>query len=247
VGVTFDGSTDYYNLASPSVTTYPFTMACWFRASALAGETRLMAIGDSASTSHEHALYTFTSGTTTIRALSRASSNAIATLASPTLSTGTWYHGCAVFASATDRTIYLDYVNSQNDTTSKTPLGADVLRISREARSTSTKMWTGDICHPAVWADSLLPDEVAALAAGAHPTMIRPGSLTYYLPLETVSIFDPLGNVWTENGTPVESGDCPPVFYPSDPWVGFTAGGAPPAGLSIPVAMHHYTKNIGAA
>ena len=241
MGVTFDGSTDYYNLASPSITVPEFTMACWFNGSDVTTESRLMAIGNSASTSHEHSLWVASSK---IAVMSRAGSSANA-IHGTTLSTGTWYHGCGVWTAIDNRDIFLNGGTPVNNTTSKEPTGVNVLRVGREGRSTSTKMWTGDICYPAMWDVALLQDEVDALASGAHPTMIRPDRLVYFLPLETVSIFDPLGNVWTENGTPVESGDCPPVFYPSDPWVGVTAGGAPPAGLSIPIAMHHYKQLMG--
>jgi hypothetical protein len=128
-----------------------------------------------------------------------------------------WHHLGGVFASSTSRTGYLDGVGGTPNTTSITPTGLDKTGIGAIVRSTLANPFSGDIAEVAVWNIDLTDDEMAALAAGFCPLLIRPGNLVAYWPLIR-GLKDRMGGYdLTASGTTV-SPHCR-VIYPTGIWV----------------------------
>lgn len=122
----------------------------------------------------------------------------------------------------------------------------------------------------AVWhADLQTSDAVHLHKLKRSPVMLFPDRLIHYTIFDGARPRDLITGAWwvIGGGTPIAgvAGDSisqPPAFSPAygtiDPYsmanskyaflrrIGFVPA-APAGGLSIPVAMHHYTKNIGAA
>lgn len=101
------------------------------------------------------------------------------------LTAGTWAHAGAVFASATSRTAYLNGTAATVETTSRIPAGIDRTEIGVEYHTSGTlaQPWNGQIAEAAVWDVALTDAEMAALAKGVSPLLVRPTSLVYYWPI----------------------------------------------------------------
>ena len=101
------------------------------------------------------------------------------------LSVDTWYHACAVERSATSHQVYLDGNAGPENTTSKVPANIDALDIGVQFYSSSDhdEEFNGQLAEVGIWDVDLDDGEIAALAAGYAPSMIRPQNLVWYLPL----------------------------------------------------------------
>ena len=233
----FDGAADYYSLAA-NLTSGAQTFAGWFLADTVAANNTILATGNSAgSATHFRVLRTNTSsqvelsindgvGTTNINSTS-------------TFSTGAWNHGAAVFASATSRTVYLNGGNSATNTTSRSPSGINRTAVGAKLGNTAAGFHDGLLADVAAWNVALSADDVASLALGFSPLLIRPDALIFYMPLWGFGSPEPDfrgGNIMTVNGAPAVGGSHPRVFYPSRGRARFIE--APPAGGSFVPATY---------
>ncbi len=100
---------------------------------------------------------------------------------SGTVATNTWTHAGAVFASSTSRTIYKNGVAGTANTTSIVPAGIDSIALGKEMSSGDSL--DGSLAEVAIWSVALSASEMASLAAGCSPLLIRPASLLAYYPL----------------------------------------------------------------
>jgi hypothetical protein len=90
----------------------------------------------------------------------------------------------AVFVSAASRTAYFNGVASAENTTSVTPLTFDAAAIGARAIGGSYGLYAdGKIADAAIWNVALTAAEIASLAKGISPRLIRPQSLVFYAPL----------------------------------------------------------------
>jgi hypothetical protein len=96
----------------------------------------------------------------------------------------TYAHIAAVFAAVDDRRVYLNGGNKvTDDATSKTPAGIDTTSIGRRSTSAPALYASGRIAEAAIYNAALTDDEIAELAAGASPLLVRPDALVAYWPL----------------------------------------------------------------
>lgn len=173
----FDGSGDRLVYTGVVVDTPPFTMATWFKRGAISSTQYLLNTCTQGSTNHSHRLV-FNSAN-----LLTASSTDTATSASSghtITDTASWHHAAGVWASATSRQCYLDGTADTVNTTSRTPSGIDRFKVG--AGGSEAQVFNGLIAHSAVWGVALTADEIASLAAGLSPLLIRPASLVAYWP-----------------------------------------------------------------
>ena len=100
------------------------------------------------------------------------------------VSAGQWCHAAAVFAGATSRSVYLNGGNKKTDTTQSSLLFTyNRLRIGARANIWGPEYSHGDIADVGIWSAALTDDEIAALAMGASPLLVRPTQLWFYAPL----------------------------------------------------------------
>lgn len=127
--------------------------------------------------------------------------------------TNEWHHGVAVFASTTDRRVYLDGGGKNTDPTNVNPTGVTVARIGRVGITQVDETFQGRIAEVGIWNVALTDEEAAALAAGAPPTRVRPGSLVRYAPLWGFESPEPdLGgnaDTWSLNNGPTTADHAP--------------------------------------
>jgi hypothetical protein len=130
------------------------------------------------------------------------SSASIAESATGVMSTGSWQHLCAVFTNnAPTVRIYhngtlvasaspgdLPSFDTANHSAGRSPIG-------------TANYWDGKLAEHALWRTMLTTDEIAALARGVPPTVIRPINLELYWPLWGVASPEPDLSGHSLNGT----------------------------------------------
>jgi len=156
----------------------------------------------------------------------------------------TWFHLVGAFIANNDQKLY---VNGTLDQTSTTTSDISDFADSNEfyigtgvssGTNIASKTWEGGIAEVAAYAAELSAGEIAALAKGFSPLLVRPSALVGYWPLGgpyAPTTIDPVGsNTLTANGgASVES--HPRIIYPMLPPAIMVAAG----GQAVR-AMHHY-------
>jgi len=132
-------------------------------------------------------------------------------------SANTWHHVCGKFIASNDRAVLLDGGNKGTNTGNISVGNCDELSIAttRWAGTTYTND-TGRFAEFGLWDVALTDEEIAMLANGFSPLLVRPESLISYLPGLSGSgnerdFID--GGLWTLTGT-VGQVDHPPIYKP---------------------------------
>jgi len=97
-------------------------------------------------------------------------------------STNTWHHACGLFIAANSRAAFIDGGSKGTNAGNQVVNGIDTVRIGTAADQT-IGYFSGRIAEAAVWDVALADEEVASLAKGYSPLLIRPQSLIAYWPL----------------------------------------------------------------
>lgn len=226
----------------------PLTLACWFNQPVLTPYTSPLMLSNGTS---YYGLFPGTpSGILAAYAFNNPSSGHSASNTSFT--TNTWYHACGVFTSSTLRLAYLNGVAGVADTTSVpvfTPSQLDSGYDISVPQYTTVK--TAEI---AVWNVALTAQEIAALAAGVEPYLIRPENILFYAPMWGVSgaSVEPdlsgNGNSLTLSGSPVFTphSQISPDFTFTAPELAVTLS-LSPASLPPAQALVPYSQTISAS
>ena len=218
----------------------PQSMACWSNVS-VTGDFAMVS-QDANVNNSRFGLVVGTSGTAKVSMNTREGATNISAYAADTVPSSGWFHMAGVRASSTSSFAYTNGKQGTEVTAAVTPTNVDKLVIGILTQF-NTSEYTGDIFWPCFWNVALSQAEVAALAARTPPWEIRPESIVAMPNLDT--LYDPfLGDFWTHVGSG-GSITAPPFQW--RPRRRVYKAPAAVGGLSIPVAMHHYTKNIGAA
>lgn len=189
----FSGTAQYLQTDTAVVTSLPLTMACWFNTSVDTVRDTLMWIGDKDVTDQWWSLEIDGGAVgNPVVASSRASSTVNA-YTSTGFTANTWHHAAAVHTSTTSRTAYIDGGSAGSNTTSNVPTGHDRTSIAQAGDSTPSTLLTGNIAEAAVWNIALDAADIASLAKGYSPLLVRPESLVAYWPL--IGNFSPEINV----------------------------------------------------
>lgn len=137
-------------------------------------------------------------------------------------SAGAWQHTAAVFQSGSSVEAFLAGSGDGSTLAAATPSNMDTISIGALRRTSTGQYFDGLIAEVAWWSVALSDAEIASLAAGACPLLIRPGSLVFYLPMRGGEGFvDVVGglDMGSNNGgnDPTATHDHPPIIYPSRP------------------------------
>ena len=242
-----DASLEGYRTAA-AVTAMPLTIAAWFYLDDAASfGTIVGASSEDDNAFHGWWLTAYGSAAGNIvaaRTFGGLSVKQADTTTGPT--TNTWHHACAVFASATSRSAYIDGGSKGTNTDSETASSINNVSIGRTYYYNSAdNVWSGSysgaVAEVGIWNVALTDSEIAILGNGYSPLFVRPQSLVFYAPLIR-TVLDRIDNkTFTANGSPAVAAH-PAIIYPAQVYQSFSAAGAPPAGPSIPVFMHHYRQ-----
>lgn len=216
----FDAS-NYLKLDSGIITAAPLTIAAWIRDTTTNMGGAIAGVYTSTATTNRHSFKLMLNSGNARAQTADGSGGASATSVNEMVA-NTWHHACAVFASATSRTAYMDgdTANKGTNTTSKTPTGINRTAVGIDYASTpgleldSTAAQVADLCF---WNIALSDTEVVAIAKGIFPFLIHPESIVAYFPL--IGKYRPEINlksnsaVLTAQGT-INQGTSHPRIYP---------------------------------
>jgi hypothetical protein len=184
----FNGSNHSATSTSAPATAEPLTIAAWFKSDVNNARTVIVSIADTnISAGPFFALVEDgTQAGDPICATKFSNTTGAGEAVSTTgFTVGTWHHGCAVFASTTSRTAYIDG-GSANTNTNSRPADAQVVdktAIGCLGRATNAAFYNGQIAEVGIWNAALTAAEVASLADGMTCDKVRPQSLVFYAPL----------------------------------------------------------------
>ncbi len=202
----FSGSTQYLSKSVAIATVMPISMGSWFNPTTSTGWA-VMGIGSA--TASKTSLYQiwYQNNGQMVAEIIGAVDDATAQPA-VTLVNGTWYYICAVFASATSRTMYVNNT-AVSSVVSCTPTAADLNRTAIAAcfynGAIQTPSANAQMAFPAFWNVALSATDVASLVAGASPRIVRPQGLIGYARLTGGSSPEPdavSSTGWTLTGAP---------------------------------------------
>lgn len=219
-------TSNWFANATAPVTALPCTLACWFFPANLTQTMNLVYVGNAGVSNYAVIVFnganSYAGGDNAI--VADQGTTAFAVSSAAVASANTWNHACGVFTSATSRAAYLNGGNVGTNAVSRSPSLWDHANVGA-ARSTTTTFspLNGSIAEAAFWSVALDAAEVAALATGLSPRLIRPGSLVAYWAM--IGQFSPeldFGNnglyPLTMNGTMAQADHCR-VIYPRRPRV----------------------------
>ncbi len=203
------------------LTVPPFTMAAWVQRNTSRWDT-FIGLGNTSTTQEWHWVR-HRGGTPNLdwhQMFSQTGATTAASLGPGVTTIDKWHHGCGVYASISDRTMYTDGVKgTQNTTDTAEPTGIDLLAIGAGPNEDVATVSGSDVtvAEAAIWSVALSDSQVASLAAGVCPLRIEPLNLKGYWPIFGVSDPEPdlsgFGNNATLeslNGLPALA-DHPPV------------------------------------
>lgn len=213
MAIDFNGTGDYYNLGS-AIASMPLTMACWFNPDNVTDSKILMSISTEAGTQRHQLVNAGAVGGDPIQAGSVGASGSGSANSTAGYSASAWSHACGVFTSATSRTAYLNGGNAGTDTTNVGTVSPNRTTIgARWLSGAITLPFGGLMAEAGIWSVELTAAEIASLAKGISPVLVRPRSLVLYCPLVR-GPFDVKGNALTTGGSPTIAAH-PRIYYPS--------------------------------
>jgi hypothetical protein len=194
-------SSQYLETGSAVVAAPPFTVACWFNSDDIDTEQNLFWIGDKDVTGHWWRLVLRGATVGDPVRFDIQSGGAIEVAATTTgYSANTWHHACGVTASTSSRAVYIDGGSKGTNTNpAASPTAPDRTSVGRWATSSPGNYMSGMIAEVGVWNVALSDGDVAILAKGISPRLMRPASLVAYWPI--IGRADPEPDLWGDTST----------------------------------------------
>ena len=238
-----DGSLQWLN-GTPPLADVPLTIAAWAKSDSASLAQNIISLGDTADGSGWVRLaFMGNVGGDPLRAHVASAASAVAD-STAGYSVDTWHHCCGTFSAGLSANVYLDGGNNASAGWSSYSFGWNDISIGRLTMSSTLQYFSGSVAEVGIWSAVLDAGEIASLAKGCSPLLIRPSALVFYVPLVRDADQDIVGGLsLTANNAPTISAH-PRVIYPSRPQTVVPSGAAPP-GLSIPVAARHYATLRG--
>lgn len=180
----FDGTDDYIEATSAVLTAAPLTLACWFNSDSATVSQALLSLS---SANGQNRFILQAAGAATgdpVRAITTAA-NAGSNADSPTgYTANTWHHAAATFQSSSHRRAFIDGVGGTAETTTRLPDQINSTRIGHTIVASARGQFTnGRIAEACIWNVALDDAEIASLADGYRPSLIRPSAIVFYAPL----------------------------------------------------------------
>lgn len=181
----FNGSSQYLNVASAPVTAAPLTIAVWFFSTSTTAQQGIATICNSVGDVgfRIQAFGSLATDPIRVNALNTGAANG-ATDTSTAYTANIWQHACGVYTSATSRTAYLNGGGATTNTLDVTPPSVDRIHIGAVRNvSAPSNFFIGRLAEIGIWNAALTQGEVIALANGVSCSKIRSGNLVFYAPL----------------------------------------------------------------
>lgn len=179
-----DAQNEYLEYAGAVRTASPFTVAAWVRPDSTAVNHCIFCIGDDNVDNHFYVLYLRDDPDIDLRLLVQAGGASSTAATTNKYTANNWHHCVQIERAPNSRTVVLDadFANEGNDAIERLP-SVDTTSIGARVENGHDLYASGRIAWPAIWNVALSDEEVASLAAGTHPTRIRPADLVAFWPL----------------------------------------------------------------
>jgi len=215
-----DASNEYLTGASP-LSADPLSMVTWFRTddSAKATGQGLVYLGQPTTSNWFRLTLQSNVAGDPIRAQAQTliGNNSADTTAG--VSDSNWHHAAVAFNANGHVTVYLDGGNSASASGSTiTPAGVDTITLgawdNNTGYSNTNQFMSGDIAETAIYNIELTAADIASLASGVSPLLVRPESLVFYSPLIRNEDYDIVGGVSLSIGGTPEISAHPAIQRP---------------------------------
>jgi len=181
---TFNGSTQFLRRAEALNFTYPLTLALWVYPQRSSLYEDVLCLARSADNSTGWFLQLRGPDGMKAAAVTAYQNTFAIARSSTTFSLNRWCHLAGVFTAANSRMVYLDGVaGSVEGTTLAVPTVDRIVIGAWERQGSWMAYFAGYAAEAAVWKVALNASEIAQLAAGHSPLLVRPGDLIAYWPL----------------------------------------------------------------
>jgi len=234
-----DTNVEYLELDSAPVIAPPFTVAAWARwdrGQDISSDDVIVWVGDK--DVGDHSWYLHFSGATAgdpVRFIGRAGTIRYA-VTTTGFTAGQWHHVCGIAYASDSRAVFIDGGSKGTNVLQVDPAGADRVSIGRAGDFTPSNYLRGCVAEVLFYSVALNDDEVAALAKGYSPLLIRPQSLVAYWPLIRDAGQDRVGGFdLSANGT-IVANHPPVVRYPWVPRIGIP-GQLPPEDFPVSASL----------
>lgn len=184
-----NGSSDFMRYSGAVVSSAPLTLSAWVYRNAVSNTGDILGIYESAAALNGNLFVVRQTSTSGGNNSIRASAGQV-TLASALITRSitdwpenTWQHVAGVFETTTSRYAYAGGVAGSQNTTSSTPSGMDRTSIGRRDNTAANNHLQGSVADAAVYNVALSASEIAVLASGVSPMLVRPEALVAYWPL----------------------------------------------------------------
>lgn len=154
-------SSQYTGIAQAPVTAMPLTAVVWARYTAAPNGNGMFLIQKTGG-GVQHRFGLSVTSTNVLRVQTNDTSGT-SDNGTKTLSQGVWYQFAGVWSSATSRTGYVNAVQDVSGSTSRTPVGVDLMRCGTDRESGTPVFWQGNIASVSVYNRALRPGEIQAL------------------------------------------------------------------------------------
>ena len=218
MALSFDGSDDYLThsgtIFSGSATSYNWTLVAWVRPDDQHQGTVIGADNGSGNLGR-FSLFSLSNGRFALR---RKAGFINTPNADYSDSNTSWFHLAGVFTYPA-RALYVNGTSevTQTSNISIDPSNATIFNIGRDH---SGKYWDGGIAEAAAYDAALSAADIAALAAGFSPLLVRPDKLIGYWPLGGgyfPATVNPIGSTSLSVNSSPSAESHPRIFYPTSP------------------------------
>lgn len=172
-------TSNYMHTSTGVLDAVPVVMSCWYKPSSFAAVANLISFCNSATATDRFELRVTATGTVQA-ACQSAAGNANAT-STTTLSTDVWYHLGAMFLTNAARYVFINGVQDNFNTTSRTPSGINRLAIGVRADSTFPALPAlGSMEHVTIWNEEQVESAFNRHYRGKHPLQSEEGIYRYW-------------------------------------------------------------------
>jgi len=194
-------TSNYLQLVAAPVAAVPLTMACWFRVGSGGNWQSLINLNNPTAANGRNAFSLMRNDGNQIQIDTADGSSGVSATAG-TVTTGAWHHAGGVFSAVNSRRAYFNGVGGSVESSSRTPSGLGRTTVGAKNNNGSVIDASGNalIAEAAIWNVALSDEEMALLAKGIAPSLIRPQALVAYLPLVR-DLIDLKNPGWASVGT----------------------------------------------
>lgn len=163
------------------VLTYPFTVSIHFQASSIGSFPVLWALSNTGVTTDYVGIYIDNPSSKVGISIGTVAASSSGPLSTTAVALNTDAVATAVFASPTDRRVFLNGAGKNTDTTSiQMPAGLNLHQVGALRKTSVASALLGRVAHLGIWNEALSDAEVAQLGLKVDPRKVRPDRLIRY-------------------------------------------------------------------